>query len=206
MVAMNTQIAKEDVCLWIDGIGGYSLCSADVFRFGSASSVVVDAAVFADIPAQAFTIKTVEEASVLHPECNIAINGREVLRPTILRNGDRIEVMHNVALQFKRPNPFSRTSVLTLLSRHRWHHHVDGVILLSHCCLIGNTTQSHIFNPNSDVEWMLTSENNQWAVSSKRQGLVNQSSHRANKQLLTPMRRFKGEGIQMTLAIESRQV
>jgi hypothetical protein len=200
---MNASSIKEDVCLWIDGVGGYVICSADAFQFGASTSRVADASVFADLPEHAFSIATIAESCILEPITRaVNINGRLVERPTVLKSNDRIDV-GQVSLLYRRPNPFSRTAILTLASRHRWNHHVDGVILMSHCCLIGNTTHAHIFNPHSDMEWMLTKDKDAWGIASRSADQI--SSDRRQKQALMPMRRFKGEGIQLTLTVERRE-
>ncbi len=200
MVAMNPKVIKEAICLWIDGIGGYAMCSAEGFQFGSAASNSADASVFADIPANAFSIATVQESTILTPEVNgVSVNGRSIERPCILKHLDRIEILGRVGLLYRRPNPLSQTAMLTLLTRHRWNHHVDGVVLMSHCCVIGGTTKAHIFNPHSDKEWLLTRESNQWFIAA-RSAMEPQGG--PMKQLLMPMRRFKGDGIQLTLAVE----
>lgn len=202
MVAMNASSITEDVCLWIDGVGGYAVCSADAFQFGASTSNVANASVFADLPEHAFSIKTIAELCIIEPVArDVRINARVSERPVVLKNNDRIEI-GDVCLLYRRPNPLSRTGVLTLESRHRWNHHVDGVILMSHCCLIGNTTHSHIFNPHSDMEWMLTKEKEAWGIAGRSADQI--SSDRRQKQALVPMRRFKGEGIQLTLTVESR--
>ncbi len=196
MVAMDPKATKEDICLWIDGVGGYAMCSADRFRFGSASGRDLDAAIFADIPGNVFTIAAVQESAVLNPEiAGITINGRPVERPCILKDQDRIEILGRVGLLHRRPYSYSRTSVLTLTTRHRWNHHVDGVILMSQFCSIGNTTKSHIFNPHTDVEWLLMRDDEQWNISCRRPESLSERASGDCKQAITPMRRFKGEGI-----------
>ncbi len=205
MIAMTTK-QTDDICLWIDGVGGYAMCDASSFVFGSAMGAAdIDAAVFADIPARVFSIATIDETTLLYPTTDGVRVGKVLIeRPTVIKTGDVIDVQGKVGLLFRKPNPYSHTAMLTLTTRHRWNHHVDGVVLMSHCCLIGNSSHAHIVNPHSDREWMLTRSDDQWAISPRTAAVTKQSSARVSKEPLVPMKRFKAEGIQLTLSTETR--
>ncbi len=198
---------QQRVCLWIDGVGGFAVCNANRFQFGSAfENETANAAVYADIPRNAFAIETSNESTVLYPLCeSVGVNGKIVQHACLLHSEDILNVCDSVQLVYRRPHPLSATGLLVLKSRHRWSDHVDAVVLMSHCCVIGNSSSAHIHNPKSQHQWLLTRNKDCWSVarsdptSSTGGSSTGFSSTWSNPQRLIPMQRFQDDGLQMTL-------
>ena len=160
--------------LWLDRVGGFALCDASEFRCGSAMMSVdrsnnsqpsVDAEIFADIAPQAFRITTQGETTMLHPQQDlISINSKPINQATRIWHQDQIRVGRNVAIDVAKPNPLSNTLVLRLKSRHRWSNHVDAVLLVARCCLIGQQRSNHIVAMGLKNQWMLTPSESSWTL------------------------------------------
>jgi hypothetical protein len=73
------------------------------------------------------------------------VNGRRVETASVLRDGDVIRLGSTLELEFRQPSPVSSTARLELLSRHRLPLAVEGVILMAETCIVGPSSQAHIF-------------------------------------------------------------
>ena len=128
--AMNHQ-------LWIDGVGGFLLCTKPTIAIGSGDTV--DFAIRAPISRHHATLEFADDHWVWW----------EVQDPTrttqvLTRDFQELQLSHGVALGFSQPHPWSQTAFLDLRSSHRSQLGVDGCVLMSRECLIGPTADCHI--------------------------------------------------------------
>lgn len=149
--------------LWIDGVGGYLMCSQDEIVIGQAvSGSNVDVGIVGDLSRQAAAIRRSAGDYLLQPIQETRVDGMIVVRPQLLRSGQIIELGPSVKLRFTKPSPLSSTARLDLVSLHRWKPSVDGVLLLADSCIFGPRTPSHVHCPDWQHEMLLFKSSRQW--------------------------------------------
>jgi tetratricopeptide (TPR) repeat protein len=130
--------------LWVDGVGGYLVCSADEVTIGQpVSESPVDIPVLGDLSRRHAKIRREGENYLFEPRRPVRLNGRTIDRPAALTDGAMLE-LGNVMLRFRQPHPLSATARLEFVSRHRTHPSADAILLLAESCVLGPSTQSHV--------------------------------------------------------------
>jgi tetratricopeptide (TPR) repeat protein len=131
--------------LWIDGVGGYLFCSSDEHLIGAPSGgPSVSIPIVGDISRRAAAIHRRESDFLLQPIGDVRLNGHRLTRAQLLRDGDLIQLGHQVQLRVAKPHPLSGTLRLDLVSRHRTEPSCDGVILMADTCVLSAASNAHI--------------------------------------------------------------
>jgi hypothetical protein len=157
----NAQKMKNKI-LWIDGVGGYAVWEGSRFEFGRSPDAEEGVPILGDLPSRHSTIRRSAEDWILEGEKPVLLNGHEVSRPTLVKNGDKIGLSNRVEISFEQPNPCSSTALLKIISRHRWSESLDGVLLMGQTCLLGRSSKSHIRVRQSDSDLLLYRSDDQW--------------------------------------------
>jgi hypothetical protein len=100
--------------------------------------------ILADLSRRHATIRREGESYVLNPIHRVAVDGRDVLEPTVLRDKCIVKLAGSVQLRFRRPHALSATALLEPVDRIRTEPAVDGIVLMSESCILGAGPQSHI--------------------------------------------------------------
>jgi hypothetical protein len=130
--------------LWVDGVGGYLVCTRDEVTLGQpASEGQVDIPILGDVSRRHAKIRRDGEVYLIDPRRPVRIDGRSIDRPTALAEGVVIE-LGNVRVRFRRPHPLSSTARLEFVSSHRTQPSADAVLLLAESCVLGPAAQSHV--------------------------------------------------------------
>jgi hypothetical protein len=130
--------------LWVDGVGGYLVCSRDEVTIGQpVAESPVDIPIFGDLSRRHAKIRRDGESYLIEPRRAVRLNGRTIERATALTDGAVLE-LGNVRLRFQQPHPLSATARLELVSRHRTQPSADAVLLLAESCVLGPSAQSHV--------------------------------------------------------------
>jgi len=130
--------------LWIDGVGGYLVCTNGRLTFGQATvDARVDVPLVADVSRLHATLTRDGEGYLLEAVRPIQVNGQEVTRVT-LRSGDRVTLGSSCQLLFRLPQPGSTTGRLDLVSGHRLPLGVDGILLMAETLVLGDGAQVHV--------------------------------------------------------------
>jgi len=141
----NRRSQGKRIVAWIDEVGAYLLCLGDEIVLGQPSAEGgVDVPILGDLSRRHATIRRDGESYVLTPIHCSAVDGREVVEPTVLRDKSIIKLGGSVELRFRRPHALSATAVLEVLSRHRTEPAVDGIVLMSESCILSPQSHSHI--------------------------------------------------------------
>jgi hypothetical protein len=141
----GASISGKRFLLWIDGVGGYLVCTADDVVLGQpVRDSRVDIPILGDVSRRHARIRRDGEGYLIEPLRGVRINGRPIERPTALADGMQIDLGNAVRLVFRRPHPLSRTAVLTFLSHHRTQPAADAILLMAESCVLGPTAQSHV--------------------------------------------------------------
>jgi hypothetical protein len=198
--AMAMQAAHNaQTILWIDGIGGYLLWQKPELVLGQAfGQGMADVGIVGDVNRQAASVRRIGGDYLLQPFQSTRIDGQQVERPQLLRDGAVIELGASVKLVFRRPNPLSATARLELHSIHRWRPTVDAVLLVAECCLLGNQPGSHIPCRDWNHEMVLIPKGEQWQLKSQVEMLVDGTAHHGAVAISRGMR-VRGEDFSLSL-------
>ena len=132
--------------LWIDAVGGYLVCLSSQVVIGQAHpGTRVELPLQADISRRHAVIRREGEGYVVEPlGGSVKLDGKSIAGPSLLSDGDELELGDGVRLRFRRPHVLSSSARLEILSRHRTHPFVDGVILMAESCVLGPKWQNHV--------------------------------------------------------------
>ncbi|HWB12468.1 MAG TPA: FHA domain-containing protein [Pirellulales bacterium] len=130
--------------LWVDGVGGYLVCSTDEVTLGQpVAESPVDIPILGDLSRRHAKIRRDGENYLIEPRRPVRLNGRTIDRAAALTDGAMLE-LGNVLLRFRQPHPLSATARLEFVSRHRTLPSADAILLLAESCVLGPSAQSHV--------------------------------------------------------------
>jgi hypothetical protein len=133
--------------IWIDGVGGFLLCTGARVSFGQAiPHDRVEIPIFADISRLHGYFIRDGEGYVLEAVHPVVVN-RQTVQRCSLRDGDRLTLGSNCQWRFAQPVTLSSTARLEFVSGHRLRWAVDGVILMSETCVLGAEGTEHVSIP-----------------------------------------------------------
>ena len=139
---------KGRFLLWVDAVGGYLVCLDDRIVLGRAGpDSSADVPLMGDLSRNHASLVRSGESYMLQAHHSSFINGKPVADQAVLHDGDVIRLGSTVELEFRQPSPVSATARLIIVSRHRLHLAVDGVLLMAETCIVGGTGQAHIPAP-----------------------------------------------------------
>lgn len=131
--------------LWVDAVGGYMVCLQDELTLGQAiPNAGVDVPLLGDLSRRHAKIRREGEGYVLEPLADVRIEGKEITEPTLLNDGEEIELGGSVRLRFRKPHALSATARLDFVSRHRTQPWADGVLLMAESCVLGPNWHNHV--------------------------------------------------------------
>ncbi|HJZ56150.1 MAG TPA: FHA domain-containing protein [Gemmataceae bacterium] len=137
--------------LWVDGVGGYLVCTGPRVTFGQAVlEGPIDIPLFADVSRLHAEITRDGEGYVIESGKGVLVNGKDVSR-AVLAAGDRVTLGSSCQFLFHRPVSVSATARLELASGHRLLHPVDGVLLMGNELMLGPGPQAHVTIPDAPV-------------------------------------------------------
>jgi len=130
--------------LWVDGVGGYLVCLGGEVTIGQAvPGNRVEVPVLGDLSRQHARIRR-DDGYVIEPLRRVCVDGQEIREPTLLSDGDEIELGEGVRLRFRQPHALSATARLELVSGHRTQPSADGILLMAESCVMGPKWQNHV--------------------------------------------------------------
>ena len=130
--------------LWIDGVGGYLVCTGTRVTFGQAAlDGPIDVPLFADVSRLHAEVSRDGEGYLIETGKGVQVNGKDVSRAT-LSPGDRLTLGSTCQFLFHRPVAISSTAKLELTSGHRLLLPVDGVLLMGNELILGRGPQAHV--------------------------------------------------------------
>ena len=143
---MSQHPARPDAFRWwIDAVGGFLTFTRDRLQIGNIGNQRNDLAIMGDLSSQHAELLREAQGWVLIAHAETTVNGKPVTS-AMLRDGDKI-AMRSVEWLFHQPQSWSRTARLELTSRHRLPMGMDGVLLLSDTCVLGDDKRAHIPAP-----------------------------------------------------------
>jgi hypothetical protein len=142
---------------WIDGVGAWLILTGQHVSFGRVLSPGIgllapktkptdeaDIAIMANISRKHATLERVGESYVLGAQGNVKLQNRPFNDQIVIPDRCEFQFNESVRLSFSLPTPLSSSARLTFQSNHRPNINVDGIILMSHTCLLGHGNEHHI--------------------------------------------------------------
>ena len=137
--------------LWIDGVGGYLVCTRQSVALGQAAPQTgpIDVPLYADVSRIHATLIRDEECTMIETAREVLLNGKPTTR-AVLRDGDRIVLPGACHLGFEQRVPGCLTARLTPDNSRRLPMAVEGVLLMADMLILGPGENSHITMPDLD--------------------------------------------------------
>ena len=153
----------ESFLLWIDGVGGYLVCSGDAVMIGQAvPESGVDIPMLGDVRRRHAIIRRFGECDMIESLGDVVLENQQVSEPQMLKNNQLIDLGHGVQLTYRRPHSLSSTARLEFTSRHRTQPWSDAVLLATDTIVLGRGSQSHVQCPHFQRDIVLFKEKGQW--------------------------------------------
>jgi hypothetical protein len=131
--------------LWVDAVGGFLVCLDDQIVLGQPSpGNTIAVQILADLSRRHAVIRREAGAYVLEPLQTVRIDGREITGPTVLADGQRIQLGDSVRLRFTKPHALSATARLDFESHHKTQPSADAVLLMADSCVLGPNKHCHV--------------------------------------------------------------
>ena len=142
--------AKERLLMWVDAVGGFLVCLQDEVTIGQAvPGAIVDVPINGDLAKHHATLRKsgegylIEQIGTRSHEA-VWLDGRQVVGPTAISDGDELQLGSSVVLRFRQPHPLSATCRLEFLSSHRTSPSADAILVMSDSCVLGPRPSSHV--------------------------------------------------------------
>lgn len=146
--------------LWVDGVGGYLVCTGNRVTFGQAAAGggPVDVPLFAEVSRVHAEVSRDGEGYLIEagragggagavPRA-VRVNDAEAAR-AVLAPGDRVTLGPTCQFVFSRPVGVSGTACLKLTSGHRLTPLVEGVVLMANELILGPGPDAHVVVPGA---------------------------------------------------------
>ena len=153
----------ERLMLWVDGVGGFLLCTDEDLVIGQAvPECKIDIPILGDLKRSHLRIKRCNDAHLLTPLGPVEMAGRTVKAKTMLRNGQTLCLGGTVQLKYTIPHPLSTSARLDITSRHRTQPWSDAILLVADTIVLGPKRNSHIVCPDWEHELILFRRDGEW--------------------------------------------
>ena len=153
----------ESFLLWIDGVGGYLVCSGTSVMIGQAvPECGVDIPMLGDVRRRHAIIRRLGEIDTIEPLGAISIENNAVSEPRMLKHNQLIDLGHGVQLTYRRTHSLSTTARLDFTSRHRTQPWSDGVLLATDSIVLGRSSQAHVQCHNFPRDIVLFKDKGKW--------------------------------------------
>lgn len=156
---VETKLGSEQpqrALLWIDAVGGFLVCLDEQVVIGQPSSgAPIAVPILADLSRRHAVIRREAGAYVIEPIQSVRIDGRELTGPTVLADGQVVQMGDSVRIRFTRPHALSATARLDFLSHHKTQPTADAVLLMADSCVLGPSAHCHVRSQNWEHDVVL---------------------------------------------------
>jgi hypothetical protein len=137
------------------------VCLEDEITLGQAvPGTPVEVPIVGDLSRRHATLQRRGENYLIVPFHNVRVEGQRIEDPTVLADGDEIELGATVVMRFRQPHALSVTGRLELLSHHRTRPSADGILLMADSCILGPSQYNHVICRNWGGDLVLFRRNN----------------------------------------------
>lgn len=158
----------ESFLLWVDGVGGYLVCTDRVNTVGQAvPQANISVPIQGDLRRRHARLETVGGHHLIQPLGPVSIDGELVVSPAEVKHKQIIAFDGGVQLKYTQPHPLSNTARLDFVSRHRTCPWSDAILLASQSIILGPNRANHVFCPTWRLDLMLFERNGKWFCRTK---------------------------------------
>lgn len=159
-------LAKSGACerlmLWVDGVGGFLLCTDNELVVGQAiPECRVDIPILGDLKRSHMRVQRCDDSHLITPIGPVETEGQTINAKTMLRNGQTLS-LGGVQLRYSIPHPLSTSARLDITSRHRTQPWSDAILLVADTIVLGPKRNSHIVCPEWEHELILYRRKGDW--------------------------------------------
>jgi tetratricopeptide (TPR) repeat protein len=161
----ETELGGGSFLIWVDGVGGYLICTQAINLIGQAvHGTVVSIPLQADVRQRHARIEAVGGVHLIQPLGPMQIDGRSATLDErhVLKTGQTITLGSGVRLAYAQTHPLSKSARMDFVSRHRTQPWSDGIILAGKSIILGPNPNNHIFCPRWKHDLILFRRNDQW--------------------------------------------
>ncbi len=140
--------AMRSFMLWIDGVGGFLVCTKSQVTLGRAvPHCGIDIPVQADLRRHHLKIKRVENRYLGRQPGLASEDSKSEETWDLLANDQCLDLGHGVHLKFMQTHPLGNSARLELTSRHRTEPWSDAILLMGDALLLGADRSNHVCCP-----------------------------------------------------------
>lgn len=149
--------------LWVDGVGGYLVCTNAINTVGQASpGASISIPIVGDLRRRHARIETLAGQHLLHPLGDVSVGGIPVESPVEIKHQQIIELEGGVRLKYLQSHPLSKSARLDCISRHRTQPWSDSILLASQSIILGPNRDNHVFCPTWRSDLIIFRRNENW--------------------------------------------
>ena len=158
------RVASDDsFLLWVDGVGGYLVCTGKVNTMGQAvAQASISIPIQGDLRRRHARLETVGGQHLLQPLGSVLVDGELIESPVEVKHQQTIGFDGGVKLKYTQSHPLSKTARLDFVSRHRTQPWSDAVLLASQSIILGPNRDNHVYCPMWRFDLMLFERNGKW--------------------------------------------
>ena len=158
------RVASDDsFSLWVDGVGGYLVCTGKVNTMGQAvAQASISIPIQGDLRRRHARLETVGGQHLLQPLGSVLVDGELIESPVEVKHQQTIGFDGGVKLKYTQSHPLSKTARLDFVSRHRTQPWSDAVLLASQSIILGPNRDNHVYCPMWRFDLMLFERNGKW--------------------------------------------
>jgi hypothetical protein len=148
---------------WIDAVGGFLVCLDNEVVIGQPSpGHPVAVPILADLSRRHAVIRREGGAYVIEPIQNVSVNGQPLSGPTVLADGQLIQLGESVRIRFTKPHALSATARLDIESHHKTQPSADAVLLMADSCVLGANKHCHVRSRDWQQDVVLSRQGEQF--------------------------------------------
>ena len=147
--------------LWVEGVGGFLLCTADEVVLGQpvspndAKHTAPTIGILGDLSRRHASIARSGGGYIVTPIGPTELDGKPIDSPAALGDRALLTLGGSVQVRFCRPHALSATARLEIESHHRTAPSSDAVLLMAESCVLGPKPHSHVRCPAWEGEAIL---------------------------------------------------
>lgn len=144
----NSSDLMRSFMLWIDGVGGFLVCTHPTVTIGRAvPNAGVDIPLQADLRRRHLKIKRVENQYLASSPGGPEVEAEDGSEWMLLNDQQSVDLGSGVRARFLQTHPLGRSARLEFTSRHRTEPWSDAVLLMGDAILMGPDRSNHVYCP-----------------------------------------------------------
>ncbi len=166
--AEDRRAVANTFLLWVDGVGGFLVCTAERNIIGQAlPQAEISIPVLGDLRRRHARLETIDGRHLMQFLGSERSEGFEVDQPLALRCGQTVGLDGGVKLKYSQTHPLSSTARIDFVSRHRTQPWSDAILLAGQSIVLGPNRNNHVHCPWWNNDLILFHRNQKWFTRTK---------------------------------------